>query len=153
MNVHLVFSGFPSVTNKLYGLYQRIIYIVACLIVTMCSILVDAYGRLGETVWLRLLDRWSEVEAACYSIHFREYALSQSRSEPRRIEPWRHNILCLRNMYRVTGRGGPSDCETRRIQNFLNNGPTDGDELVSLTRRPRFAPQEDSWYSFLSEAE
>jgi hypothetical protein len=30
---------------------------------------------------------------------------------------------------------------------------TDGGEVVSLTRRPPFTPQEDSWYSFLLEAE
>jgi hypothetical protein len=29
---------------------------------------------------------------------------------------------------------------------------TDGCEVVSLTRRPPFTPQEDSWYSFLLEA-
>jgi hypothetical protein len=30
---------------------------------------------------------------------------------------------------------------------------TDGGEVVSLTRRPPFTPQEDSWYTFLLEAE
>jgi hypothetical protein len=30
---------------------------------------------------------------------------------------------------------------------------TDGAKVVSLTRRPRFTPQESSWYSFLLEAE
>jgi hypothetical protein len=44
----------------------------------------------------------------------------------------------------VTGRGGPEGCETLRL--------TDGGD-VSLTRRPSFTPQEDSWYSFLSETE
>jgi hypothetical protein len=29
----------------------------------------------------------------------------------------------------------------------------DGGEVVSLTRRQPFTPQEDSWYSFLSQAE
>jgi hypothetical protein len=33
------------------------------------------------------------------------------------------------------------------------NRLTDGGEVVSLTRRPSFTPQEDSWYSFLLEAE
>jgi hypothetical protein len=32
---------------------------------------------------------------------------------------------------------------------FLDNRLTDGGEVVSLTRRLPFAPQEDSWYSFL----
>jgi hypothetical protein len=30
---------------------------------------------------------------------------------------------------------------------------TDGGKVVSPTRRPLFTPQEDSWYSFLLEAE
>jgi hypothetical protein len=30
---------------------------------------------------------------------------------------------------------------------------TDGDKVVSPTRRPLFTAQEDSWYSFLLEAE
>jgi hypothetical protein len=38
---------------------------------------------------------------------------------------------------------------------FLNtiNWLTDGAEDVSLRSRPLFTPQEDSWYSFLLEAE
>jgi hypothetical protein len=36
---------------------------------------------------------------------------------------------------------------------FYNNRLTDGGDFVSLTRRPSFTPQEDSWYSFLLEAE
>jgi hypothetical protein len=35
----------------------------------------------------------------------------------------------------------------------LDNRLTDGGEVVSLTRRPSFTTQEDSWYSFLLEAE
>jgi hypothetical protein len=46
----------------------------------------------------------------------------------------------------VTGRG------RSRLQHFLDNRLTDGSEVVS-TRRPPFTPQEDSWYSFLLEAE
>jgi hypothetical protein len=53
----------------------------------------------------------------------------------------------------VTGRGGPQGCETSRLPHFLDNRLTDGAEVVSLTRRPPFSPQEDSWYSFLLEAE
>jgi hypothetical protein len=39
-----------------------------------------------------------------------------------------------------------------RLPHFLDSRLTDGGE-VSLTRRPSFTPQEDSWYSFLLEAE
>jgi hypothetical protein len=55
----------------------------------------------------------------------------------------------------VTGRGGPQVCETSRLPHFVNNRLTDGNEVVSRMRRPSFPspPQEDSWYSFLFEAE
>jgi hypothetical protein len=53
----------------------------------------------------------------------------------------------------VTGRGGPYGCETSRLSHLLDNRLTDGGKVVSLTRRPPFTPQEDSWYSFLLEAE
>jgi hypothetical protein len=54
----------------------------------------------------------------------------------------------------VTGRGSPWVCETSRLPHFLDNRLTDGGEVVSFTRRPAaFYPQEDSWYSFLLEAE
>jgi hypothetical protein len=43
----------------------------------------------------------------------------------------------------------------REVQapNLLDNRLTDGGKVVSLKRRPPFTPQEDSWYSFLLEAE
>jgi hypothetical protein len=53
----------------------------------------------------------------------------------------------------VTGRGGPWGCETSRFPYFLDNRLTDGGEVVSLSRRPPFTPQEGPWYSFLLEAE
>jgi hypothetical protein len=54
----------------------------------------------------------------------------------------------------VTGRGGPLGCNTSRLPHFLDNRLTDGGEVVSLTRRPAaLYPHEDSWYSFLLEAE
>jgi hypothetical protein len=53
----------------------------------------------------------------------------------------------------VTDRGGPEGCETLRLPYSPDNRLTDGGEIVSLTRRPPFNPQEDSWYSFLLEAE
>jgi hypothetical protein len=49
----------------------------------------------------------------------------------------------------VTDLRGKYDCETSRLQHFLDNRLTDGGEVVSLVRRR----QEDSWYSFLLEAE
>jgi hypothetical protein len=36
-----------------------------------------------------------------------------------------------------------------RIPHFLENRLTDGGEVFSLTHRPRFTRQENSWYSFL----
>jgi hypothetical protein len=53
----------------------------------------------------------------------------------------------------VTGRGGPLGYETSRLTHFLDNWLIDGGEVVSLTRRSPLTPQEDSWYSFLLEAE
>jgi hypothetical protein len=53
----------------------------------------------------------------------------------------------------VTGHGGPQECETLRVPHYLDNQLKDGGEAVSLTLRPPFTPQEDSWYSFLLEAE
>jgi hypothetical protein len=41
----------------------------------------------------------------------------------------------------VTGRGGQQDCETSRIQHCPDNWFTDGGEVVSITRRPRFIPR------------
>jgi hypothetical protein len=53
----------------------------------------------------------------------------------------------------VTGRGGPQGSETSRLPHFLDNRLTDGGEIVSLKRRQPCTTQEDSWYSFLSDAE
>jgi hypothetical protein len=54
----------------------------------------------------------------------------------------------------VIGRGDLKSCETSRLPHVLDNRLRDGGELISLTRRPAaFYPQEDSWYSFLLEAE
>jgi hypothetical protein len=41
-----------------------------------------------------------------------------------------------------------------RLPHFLDSWLTDGGEVVSLMRRPAaLYPQEDSWYSFLIEAD
>jgi hypothetical protein len=42
--------------------------------------------------------------------------------------------------------------KSSRFPNFTDNQLTDGGYIISLTRRPRFTPQEDFWYSFLLEA-
>jgi hypothetical protein len=48
---------------------------------------------------------------------------------------------------------GPEGREMSRVPHLLDNRLKDGGKVVSLTRRPRFTLQEDSWYSFLLEAE
>jgi hypothetical protein len=54
----------------------------------------------------------------------------------------------------MTGLGDPLCCETFRLPHFLDNRLTDGGDVVSLTRRPAsLYPPEDTWYSFLLEAE
>jgi hypothetical protein len=40
-----------------------------------------------------------------------------------------------------------------RLPHFLDSRLIDGGEIVSLTLRPSFTTQEDSWYSFLLQAE
>jgi hypothetical protein len=45
------------------------------------------------------------------------------------------------------------DVRRRGSNIFLDSRLTDGGEVVSLTRRPPFTPQKDSWNSFLLEAE
>jgi hypothetical protein len=52
----------------------------------------------------------------------------------------------------LRGRGGLQGCEMSRFQHSLNKRLTDGGEVVSLTRRPRFIPQKHSRYTFLSTA-
>jgi hypothetical protein len=50
----------------------------------------------------------------------------------------------------VTGCGGPLGCERWRFPHFLDNRLTDGGEVF---RPSALYPKEDSWYSFLLEAE
>jgi hypothetical protein len=40
----------------------------------------------------------------------------------------------------ATDRGGQQGCEMSRLSHFLENWRTDGDKVVSLTRRQRFTP-------------
>jgi hypothetical protein len=70
--------------------------------------------------------------------------------------PASHEITRLLSYYKVkckavpvTGREGPY-CETPRfprIPHFLDNRLTDGGDVVSITRRPPFTPQEDSYHT------
>jgi hypothetical protein len=53
----------------------------------------------------------------------------------------------------VTGREGPYGCEMLRVPHYLDSRLTDDGKVVSITCQPPFTPQEDSWYSFLLEAE
>jgi hypothetical protein len=53
----------------------------------------------------------------------------------------------------VTDLGGPYGCETSRLPHFLDNRFINGGKVVSITRQQLFTPQENSWYSFLLEAE
>jgi hypothetical protein len=41
----------------------------------------------------------------------------------------------------------------QQIPHFLDNRLIDGCKVVNLTRRSHLHPEEDSWYSFLLEAE
>jgi hypothetical protein len=54
----------------------------------------------------------------------------------------------------VTGCVGLWGCETLILLHFLDNPLTDDHEVVSLTCQPAaHFPHEDSWYSFLLEAD
>jgi hypothetical protein len=52
----------------------------------------------------------------------------------------------------VTGSGGLYGWEMLSISHCLDNQLTDGGG-VSFTRWPSFTPKEDSWYTFLLEAD
>jgi hypothetical protein len=53
----------------------------------------------------------------------------------------------------VTGRGGPSDCETSGFPHFLDSWPTDGGEVISLTCQPPFTPRKIPGAHFCQKAE
>jgi hypothetical protein len=63
------------------------------------------------------------------------------------------NFSCKCKAIPVTGGGVAYGCEMPSLPHFLDNRLTDGSEVVSFMRWPPFNPQEDSWYSFLLEAE
>jgi hypothetical protein len=53
----------------------------------------------------------------------------------------------------VTSRGDPQGYEMLRFPHFADIQLTDGGKVVSPTCRQLLTPQEDSWYSFMLEAE
>jgi hypothetical protein len=53
----------------------------------------------------------------------------------------------------VTGCEGPQGCVMLRLPCLLDSWLTNGTKVVSLMLRQPFTPQEDSWYSFLLQAE
>jgi hypothetical protein len=53
----------------------------------------------------------------------------------------------------ITGREGPLGCEMSRLPHFVDNRLKYGGEIVSLTHRQLFTPQEGSWCLFLLEDE
>jgi hypothetical protein len=53
----------------------------------------------------------------------------------------------------VTGHGAPWGCEIPRLLHFLDYCPTDNGEVVGLIIWPPLTQHEDSWYSFMLEAE
>jgi hypothetical protein len=63
------------------------------------------------------------------------------------------DAFCIDKSVSVTGREDPLGCERSRLAHLEDKRLTDAGEVVSLTRLPPFTPQEDSWYSFLLEAE
>jgi hypothetical protein len=74
-------------------------------------------------------------------------------SRSRIVELYLHSSISLHSIVPnnlskaipVTGHGGPWGCETLRAPYYLDSWVTDGGKVVSLTRRPPFTPQEDSW--------
>jgi hypothetical protein len=53
----------------------------------------------------------------------------------------------------VTSHGGPQGCEMSRLPYFLDSQLTYGGEAVKPYAPAALYPQEDSWYSFLLQAE
>jgi hypothetical protein len=53
----------------------------------------------------------------------------------------------------VTGRGGLYGCLISRIPHFIRSRFTEGDEILSLKRRPSFTPRKIFCHSFLLQAE
>jgi hypothetical protein len=61
------------------------------------------------------------------------------------ITKYDHNIHKSRKGSKVILATSPGGIETSSIPHFLDNRPTDGDEVVSLKRRPRFTLRKIFW--------
>jgi hypothetical protein len=83
---------------------------------------------------------WKDVEDDCYTRKFKVP-----------LKDLNKNVIV--QAIPATRRESPSVCETSRLPHFLHNRFTGSGKVVSFTRRPPFTPKEDSWYSFLLEAE
>jgi hypothetical protein len=53
---------------------------------------------------------------------------------------WSKHVAIKGKPIPVTGREGPLGCEMSRLPYILDNRLTEGNEVVSLTRRPPFTP-------------
>jgi hypothetical protein len=59
------------------------------------------------------------------------------------------NRLVADNAIPVTAHGGRQGCETSTLPHFLENGLTDGGEVVSASSAGPLYPQEYYWYPLL----
>jgi hypothetical protein len=71
-----------------------------------------------------------------------EWWIYQYNNNNNNIRIFRRNITVKKGKsIPVTGRGGPSVCETLRLPHVLDNRLTDGGEVISLKRLPSFTPR------------
>jgi hypothetical protein len=68
-------------------------------------------------------------------------------NETNLLREWMTEVNVKLSLYRPLRPIGLRDVEAPIFS--LDNRLTDGAKVVSLTRRPPFTPQENSWYSFL----
>jgi hypothetical protein len=69
------------------------------------------------------------------------------------LRRWKQDKMEKSQAVPVTVRRYPQSCETWILPYYLENRLADGGEVISLTRRLAFTALEDSWYSFLLDAE
>jgi hypothetical protein len=109
----------------------------------------------GAYLWCKTVQRiasrvTSRKRLLLRPVYTREDISLCYKEHSRDLSPW---SIKKAKAIRVTGRGDPQGCEMSRLPHFLDYRLTGGGEVVRPTRRPLFTPQEDSWYSFLLEAE